>query len=110
MTEDIPKFSSVEDVLRSSDVSVRDKNRILECLKKVIQYTTLKKHYDKLEGNEKHSFYESIFSVWEQSQSFMQNTTITWKNDSTLVIKVNDDKSITLVKTVKTSDYDTIQV
>jgi hypothetical protein len=110
MSEDIPMFSSVEDVLRSNDVSVRDKQRIVACLKKNIEYKKLKEYYDTLDDEKKQSFYESIFSIWEQSQSFMQNTTITWKNDKTLVYKVNADKSIIHIKTVNTSNYHTIRV
>lgn len=92
-------------MLRSVDVSDRDKTRIITCLKKNISYQELKGLYDSLDGEKKKDFYDSTFSVWEQTQKFMQNTTITWKNNVTLVYKVNADRTIEFVKSLKSSDY-----
>jgi hypothetical protein len=110
LSENIPVFLTVEDVLRSEDVSTVDKKRMVACLKKNISYQELKDYYDSLTGDEKESFYNSMFNVWEETQKFIENTTITWRNDKTLVYKVNSDRSIEYIRSVKTSDYHHIRI
>lgn len=105
LSENIPVFLSIEDVLRSTDVSKLDKERIITCFKKNIDYQNMKDYYDSLEGDDKQSFYDSMFRIWEEGQKFVENTTITWHNDKTLIYKVNFDKSIEYIKSIKTSDY-----
>jgi hypothetical protein len=108
LTDNIPVFLCVEDVLRSKDISNIDKRRMMTCLKKNIQYQELKEYYDSLTGEEKELFYKDMFKVFEDTQKFVENTTIIWKDDITLVYKVNYDKTIEYIKSIKTSDYHVI--
>ncbi len=105
LSDSIPVFLCVEDILRSDDISVVDKKRMMTCLKKNIDYQKLKEHYESLTGEEKESFYKNMFKVWEDAQKFIENTTVTWKDDKTLVYKVNPDRSTEYLKSIKTSDY-----
>jgi hypothetical protein len=105
LAESIPVFLTVEDVLRSDVVTPRDKTRMIECLKKNEMYKIVKDTYESLTGIEKEKFYTSMFSKWEATQKFTENTTIMLKNDKTLVYKVNPDRTIHYVKSLKTSDY-----
>jgi hypothetical protein len=105
LSDNIPIFLNIEDVLRSNQVSKSDKARMISCLKKNKQYQELKDYYDSLEGDEKQSFYDNTFKLWEDTQKFIENTSITLENDNTLIYKVNHDCSIEYIKQVKTSDY-----
>ena len=105
LSENIPIFLSVEDVLRSDDVSKLDKLRMIKCLRLNETYKELKDHYDSLEGDEKQSFYESMFKSWEKTQKFDENTSIEWNDDKTLIYKVNSDRTVEYIKSVKTSGY-----
>lgn len=105
LSDNIPVFLCIEDILRSDDISVIDKRRMMTCLKKNIDYQKLKAHYESLTGEEKESFYKNMFKVWEDTQKFIVNTTITWKDDKTLVYKVNHNRTIEYLKLIKTSDY-----
>lgn len=91
LSENLPVFLSVEDVLRSEYVSKLDKTRMLTCLRK----------------NKEHDHFESLFDshLGEDSRKFIENTTITWQDDKTLIYKVNSDTSIEYIKSIKTSDY-----
>lgn len=96
LLERIPVFLCVDDILHSEDIGIVDKKRMRSCLTKIIDYHKLK---DKL--TEK---------IWEDNKKFIENTTITWKDDKTLVYKVNPDKTIEYLKYVKTSDYNFIYI
>jgi hypothetical protein len=105
LSENIPVFLCVDDILRSDDISIVDKKRMITCLKKNMDYQNLKEYYNSLTGDEKQCFYQSIFKIWEHSQKFIENTSITWKDNKTLIYKVNHDRSIEYIKSIKTSDY-----
>jgi len=109
LSEDIPVFLSVEDVLRSEKVSKLDKSRMISCLRKNKNHQEMKEHYELLNGDEKKNFYDMHWSIWEQAERFIENTSIIWTNDKTLIYKVNHDASIEYVKSLKTSAYHSIR-
>ena len=96
LSENLPVFLTVEDVLRSECVSKLDKTRMLICLRKNKEYDTFKSFFDSRLG--------------ENSRKYIENTTITWQDDKTLVYKVNSDNSIEYIKSLKTSDYHFIRI
>jgi len=104
-SKNLPTFLNVEDVLRCEYVSDLDKRSIVECLRKNIAYQELKDHYDSLTGDQRESFYKNVFKTWEETQKYIENTTITWKGDKTFVYKVNADRTIEYKKTIDTSKY-----
>ena len=91
LSENLPVFLSVADVLRSEDVSSLDKTRMIKCLRK----------------NKQHDEYEAYFDsqLGENSRKYIENTSITWHDDKTLIYKVNSDNSIKYIKSMKTSDH-----
>ena len=91
LSENLPVFLGVEDVLRSEYVSKLDKTRMLACLRKNKEYDEFKSLFDSELG--------------EDSRKFIENTTITWQDNKTLVYKVKSDNSIEYIKSIKTSDY-----
>jgi len=97
LSENLPVFLSVEDVLRSEYVSKLDKTRMLTCLRKNKNYDEFKSFFDSQLGG-------------EDANKFIENTTITWQDDKTLVYKVKSDNSIEYVKSIKTSDYHSIRI
>ena len=104
-SKNLPTFLNVEDVLRCEYVSDLDKRSIVECLRKNIAYQELKDHYDSLTGDQRESFYKNVFKTWEETQKYIENTTITWKGDKTFVYKVNADRKIEYKKTIDTYKY-----
>jgi len=110
LLEDIPVFLSVEDVLRSETVSKLDKSRMIECLRKNKNQQEMKEAYESLSGDEKKDFYDSVWSTWEKTGKFIENTSIIWTNDKTLIYKVNHDASIEYVKSFKTSEYHHVRI
>jgi hypothetical protein len=96
LSENLPIFLSVDDVLRSEDVSKLDKARMIACLRKNKEYDEFKPFFDSQLG--------------ENSRKFIENTTIIWHNDKTLIYKVNSDNSIEYIKSIKTSDYHSIGI
>lgn len=127
LPENIPVFLSVEDVLRSEDVSEEDKKRMITCLHKVRFYA---KHFDympelnredkeekynewaKETGGDLEKFNEYLKQCilnevkrYTDGLQYIENTSITWHDDRTFIYRVDSDGVIEYVKTFKSSNY-----
>ena len=85
------KLKTIEDAIRASYINDKDKKRLIICLKKNILHEELK---DCL-----------TIDDWNEQKKCIENTTFNLDNDEILVYKVNSDKTINYIKTLKTSNY-----